>query len=102
MSSPYHGSTTVPILSDTQKKHGKPQAFPPEEELFVVLSRLRCGFLGQDLAHRYAMSRAHISQIWTTWITFLHKCLRALPIWPNKEFVHANMPTCLCYGRQGI
>jgi hypothetical protein len=73
----YHGSTTVPILSDTQKKHGKPRAFPPEEELFMVLSRLHCGFLGQDLAHRYGMSPAHISQIWTTWITFLHQCLRS-------------------------
>ena len=76
-----------------KKKHGKARSLSPEEELFMVLSRLRCGFLGQDLAHRYAMPKAHISRIWTTWITFLHQRLRFLPIWPSREFVD-NMPIC--------
>ena len=58
------------------------------------VSRLRCGFLLQDLAHRYGMPPAHISRIWTTWITNLHHHLRALPIWPSRQFVDANMPTC--------
>ena len=58
------------------------------------VSRLRCGFLLQDLTHRYGMSPAHISRIWTTWITFLHHHLRALPIWPSRQFVDDNMPTC--------
>ena len=69
----YHGSATAQIVSDVQKRHGKARSLSPEEELFMVLSRLRCGFIGQDLAHRYAMSPAHISRIWTTWITFLHQ-----------------------------
>ena len=90
----YHGSATAQIVSDVQKKHGKARSLSPEEELFMVLSRLRCGFLGQDLAHRYAMSPAHISRIWTTWITFLHQRLRFLPIWPSREFVDYNMPIC--------
>ena len=88
----YHGSATAQIVSDVQKKHGKARSLSPEEELFMVLSRLRCGFIGQDLAHRYAMSPAHISRIWTTWITFLHQRLRFLPIWPSREFVDNNMP----------
>ena len=90
----YHGSTTAPILSDTQKKCGKQRSLSPEEELFMVLSRLRCGFLGQDLAHRYGISPSHLSRIWTTWITFLHQRLRAMPIWPSREFVDSNMPAC--------
>ena len=90
----YHGSTTAPILSDTQKKCGKQRSLSPEEELFMVLSRLRCRFLGQDLAHRYGISPSHLSRIWTTWITFLHQRLRAMPIWPSREFVDSNMPAC--------
>ena len=90
----YRGSTTRPINSNTQRKCGKQRSIYPEQELFLVLSRLRCGFLLQDLAHRYGMSPAHIWRIWTTWITFLHHHLRALPIWPSRQFVDANMPTC--------
>ena len=90
----YHGSSTAPVLSEDQKKHGKQRALSPEEELFMVLSRLRCGFLGQDLAHRYGVSPSHISRIWTTWITFLCHRLRSLPIWPSGEFVDTCMPTC--------
>ena len=73
----YHGSTTAPILLQ--------RSLSPEEELFMVLSRLRCGFLGQDLAHRYGISPSHLSRIWTTWITFLHQRLRAMPIWPSRD-----------------
>ena len=80
----YHGSTTAPILFDTQKKCGKQRSLSPEEELFVVLS----------LAHRYGISPSHLSRIWTTWITFLHQRLRAMPIWPSREFVDSNMPAC--------
>ena len=90
----YRGSTTRPINSNTQRKCGKQRSISPEQELFLVLSRLRCGFLLQDLAHRYGMSPAHISRIWTTWITFLHHHLRALPIWPSRQFVDDNMPIC--------
>ena len=78
----------------SKKNMAKARSLSPGEELFMVLSRLRCGFIGQDLAHRYAMSPAHISRIWTTWITFLHQRLRFLPIWPSREFVDNNMPIC--------
>ena len=43
----YHGSATAQIVSDVQKKHGKARSLSAEEELFMVLSRLHCGFLGQ-------------------------------------------------------
>ena len=57
----YHGTTTASILSDAQKKCEKQKSLPRQEELFMVLSRLRCGFLGQDLAHRYGISPSHTS-----------------------------------------
>ena len=44
--------------------------------------------------HIWHISPSHLSQIWTTWITFLHQRLRAMPIWPKGEFVDSNMPAC--------
>ncbi len=57
----YHGSSTAPVLSEDQKKHSKQRALSPEEELFIVLSRLRCDFLGH-LAHRYMECHHHTFQ----------------------------------------
>ena len=66
----------------------------PEQELFMVLGRLRCGFLQQDLAHRFGISCMHVCRIWITWLTFLNQRLCALPIWPTRECIDQNMPLC--------
>ena len=90
----YYGSITGVISSANQKKHGKQRSTSPEQELFMILARMRCGFLLQDLAHRYGMSFQHCSRIWITWITFLDKQLRSLPIWPTRKFIDDHMPAC--------
>jgi hypothetical protein len=90
----YYGSTTGVISSANQKNHGRQRSTSPEQELFTVLARMRCGFLLQDLAHRYGMSFQHCSQIWITWITFLDKQLHTLPIWPTRKFIDDHMPAC--------
>ena len=36
----------------------------------------------------------HVSRIWITWLTFLNQRLRALPIWPTRECIDQNMPSC--------
>ncbi|XP_028407590.1 THAP domain-containing protein 2-like [Dendronephthya gigantea] len=48
----YYGSNTAPITSESQNKCGKPRSMSPEQELFLVLIRLRLGLLVQDIAHR--------------------------------------------------
>ena len=79
----YHGSNTGVISTEEQKKRGRKRTTFPEQELFMVLARMRCGLLLQDLAHRYGMSIMNVSRIWTTWLTFLFQKLCALPIWPT-------------------
>ena len=41
----YHGSNTAPITPECQVKRGKERSLSPEQELFLVLSRFRCGLL---------------------------------------------------------
>ena len=90
----YHGSNTAPITSECQAKRGKERSLSPEQELFLVLSRLRCGLLLRDLAHRFSLSESHVSRIWKTWIAFLQQRLCALPIWPSRQLVDDTMPAC--------
>ena len=89
----YYGSNTS-LNSATQTKHGKPRLLSPQQELFMVLSRMRCGLLLEDVAHRFSLSTSHVSRIWITWVAFLHQRLLALPIWPSRDFVNENMPEC--------
>ena len=83
----YCGSNTVgdKINSETCVKQGPKRALSPRQELFIVLSRLRCGLLKKDLAFRLGISAAHVSRISTTWIDFLHSRFRALPVWAPRQ-----------------
>ena len=66
----YHGSNTAPITSESQTKCGKPRSMSPEQELFLVLIRLRLGLLVQDISHRFNISTTQVSRILKTWIIF--------------------------------
>lgn len=91
----YYGcANDTVVASEEQNKRGRARALSPEQELFMVLVRLRCGILIEDLAHRFDLSSSHVSRIWITWVNFLHQQLRILPIWPTRKFIDENMPEC--------
>ena len=64
----------------------------PEQELFMVLVRLRCGLMGVDISQRFVISEAHVSRIWATWLQFLYHRLRALPISASRDYIQQTMP----------
>ena len=92
----YVGSSTAggKIDSEGYTKCGPKRTFSPKQELFIVLARLRCALLEQDLAFRLGISVAHVSRICTTWIDFLHSRLRSLPIWAPRQAIDMTMPKC--------
>ncbi len=90
----YPNDTEIVVSAEEHKKPGRARTLSPEQELFMVLVRLRCGLLVKDVAHRFNLSSSHVSRIWFTWINFLHQQLRVLPIWPTCAFVDENMPQC--------
>ena len=60
---------------------GRPRKLSSEEELFLVLARLRANYSIGDMAVRFNMSTSTISTILITWYNFLHTRFRSLPIW---------------------
>ena len=88
----YAGTKNSQHISETQAKRGTPRSLTPEQELFMVLVRLRCGLLSLDTANRFGISQAQYSRIETTWLGFLYHRLRALPIWPSREYIQNTMP----------
>ncbi len=77
---------------NNKEKCGPKRLLSPEEELFLYLVRFRWGLLERDIAHRFNISQSHVSPVWVTWLYFLYRQLRSIPIWPSKEFVQATMP----------
>ena len=90
----YAGSSDkyVEYTSESNRKLGRPRSMSPEQELFMVLVRLRCGLMGADIAYRFGISEAQISRIWVTWLEFLYHRLRAIPIWASQEYIQQTMP----------
>ena len=61
----------------------------------MTLTRLRCGFLVEDMSVRFNLSTSHhTSRILITWIDFLYSQLHMLLIWASKHTVVETMPTC--------
>ena len=62
----YPNGTETAVISEEHKKSGRTWTLSPEQELFMVLVRLRCGLLLEDVAHRFNLSLSHVSRIWVT------------------------------------
>ena len=79
-------------LTEGQQKRGRKRSMSPEQELFMVLARLRCNLLEQDLAIRLNIYQSQVSNIWITWLDFLYRRLRAINIWPSRALIDRTMP----------
>lgn len=90
----YKSNTNTEKLSKGNAKCGPKRSLSQEQELFLVLTRLRCGLLEKDIAHRAGISAGYFSRVFITWIDFLYARLRCLPIWASKQTVEKTMPSC--------
>ena len=63
-----------------------------EDEFLLVLMKLRLGLTNLDLTIRFRVSEATVSNIFITWLYFLHIRLGALKVWPHRRVILDNMP----------
>ena len=82
------------MVNENNTKCGRTRKFNTEEEFFMTLVRLRCGFPLEDMVIRYNISTSHLSRILITWIDFLHSQFRLLPIWATRKIIDDTMPKC--------
>lgn len=73
-------------------KPGPLRQLTTEDELLLVLARLRVGMLEQDLAVRFELSQSHVSRTITTWINAMYHRFKEIDIWPTREQSRGNLP----------
>lgn len=91
----YWGSSSAASCNNAElggSKPGPSRRLAPEDELLLVLTRLRVGMLEQDLAVRFQLSQSHVSRIITTWINAMYHCFKEVDIWPSRQQALANLP----------
>ena len=65
-----------------------------QDQLLIVLIRLRIGAAERDLSIRFGVSESTVCRIFQKWINYLYLRLGSLPIWPSWESVERSMPNC--------
>lgn len=80
----YTGLPSKPIL-DGLFSSIEADKLSPYEELILTLVRLRLGIVGFVLADLFGVSKTRVSQIFTTWISYMHDVFSPLIKWQSRE-----------------
>jgi len=64
----------------------------PFEACFMTLAMMRLGLTVAEAAALFALSTGSVSQIFHTWLPYLHECMTAWTPWPERDLVQANLP----------
>ncbi|CAN7948679.1 unnamed protein product, partial [Ixodes hexagonus] len=77
--------------SDGQRR-GRPQKLSIENQLFLVLVKLRVGLFHKHLGHLFDVSEATVSRVFLTWMSQLYLQLTQLPLRLPRDVVDSLMP----------
>ncbi|XP_035672019.1 uncharacterized protein LOC118413010 [Branchiostoma floridae] len=94
----YHkgsSSATPKSYQTTNKQKPGPKRFlTPQNELLMVLMKLRQNFVEDFLAHLFCCSTTLVSQILSTWLPLLALELSPLIYWPTQHELKLYYPDC--------
>ena len=63
-----------------------------ENELLLVLMKLRLNLKVEDLAYRFGIAQSTVCRICQRWLDVMYKRLRFLIHWPERDILWQNMP----------
>lgn len=85
----WHGAQTK---QSSVRKPGPARKLTKYEEYILTLVRFRVGLLNFIVGDLFGISEARVSQIFITWVNFMHASLSPCLTWPSKDHVTHFMP----------
>ena len=79
-------------FSKTPKRMGRSRVLDGKDEFLLCLMRLRLGLLGKDLQHRFNISAALCSKIFSSWLRASAKTIGTAVFIPDQEVLNATKP----------
>ncbi|XP_072027733.1 uncharacterized protein [Amphiura filiformis] len=76
-------------------KTGPKRKLTIDEEIVLVLMKLRLALSNIFLASLFGIAASTCSSIFNTWIKFLARELQPLIFWPDRAAIRANMPSSI-------
>ena len=70
-------------------KNGRARSLRPLDEFFIVMRRLRQGFLEDHLAQLFKVSASTVCTIFITWVNFMFFKFGQMNIWPIRKVMNA-------------
>ncbi|CAN7945074.1 unnamed protein product [Ixodes pacificus] len=74
------------------ERRGRRRKLSIEDQLFLVLVKLRVGLFHKHLGHLFDVSEATVSRVFLTWMSYLYLQLTQLPLWLPRDVVDRLMP----------
>lgn len=81
-----------PVHESYTNERGREPVLSVQNQIFLVLCRLRQGYRELDLAHRFDISMSTVSDIFCKWIKHMDHVFSQLPLWAPKTLIQENMP----------
>ena len=82
------------VLSLLDEKIFKSSKLSKEEQLLLVLMKLKLSLLLTDLAFRFGLELCDVSRIYSKWVRALSRAMKFLIIWPDRQALRKNLPRC--------
>ena len=70
------------------------KSFTMDNHLLLILMKLKLGASNRDLSLRFNIKEEYVSKIVRTWLPKLANVFAKLIIWPEREALRENLPTC--------
>ena len=82
------------VLSSPDEKIFKSSKLSKEEQLLLVLMKLKLSLLLTDLAFRFGLELCDVNRIYSKWVRALSRAMKFLIIWPDRQALRKNLPRC--------